>query len=598
MDTAPLSWFPKQFDAGAINGEGAKKLLGTPAVSPADVLVREMAQNSWDARGDAAEIAFTMNLRKLSPAVVSVLREQVFTGAATGTGLRELLTRPEVWALEISDRGTVGLGGPIRNDLAVTPGVSTNFIDLVFNVGSTKSDPHAGGNYGFGKTISYSVSEVGAVLIWSRCRDEAEVQDRLIGSAIGEAFDRGGKRYTGRHWWGRAIDGDRVEPILGREASTVGSDVFSHGFNDGATGTSQLVLSPVLGGVDREADVDMLVKATLYNLWPKLLRDQRDRSRMNIRIQIDGAEVPVPAVETHPVLSGYADCLQAVRAAQAGWPTPTAAWKVDVHEIRSQRPIKLLGHLALTRYPLDERAADAAGIDPGRGVTMMRHEAELVVTTSLQQTLTTAGFQWAGVFKPVNEVDASFAKAEPPAHDDWLTQHIKDPRMKRDVNISFTRMKEAVDQFLAPPSAASRDVATSAAAVGDMLAGMLAGIEGPGPSTRTPEAKGGAGKRAARPRAVVESVQREHASPGWRRTTLTLTAEDLPAVGATVRVTLRVGIDGGSEEGDDVIRVVGWSDSTAGNDRTFLPGAKSHFVYESREDLAIDVDASVVNEPV
>ena len=63
-----LGWFPKQFGPGDIDGVGAKRLLGTPNIEPAWVLVRETAQNSWDARGVSPSIDFTLNLRLLERA--------------------------------------------------------------------------------------------------------------------------------------------------------------------------------------------------------------------------------------------------------------------------------------------------------------------------------------------------------------------------------------------------------------------------------------------------------------------------------------------------------------------------------------------------
>ena len=184
-----LGWFPKQFSPGDIDGVGAKRLLGTPNIDPAWVLVREMGQNSWDARGNIAK----HRLHPESPAAHGArdgdLRKRIFTGDPPKTGLAELLRHDEIWALEVSDRGTVGLGGPIRNDLAVDSGMGTDFIDLVFNIGAPRDAYLGGGTYGFGKTISYVASSVGTILIWSRCEGSSGLEHRLIGSAIGDGFN-------------------------------------------------------------------------------------------------------------------------------------------------------------------------------------------------------------------------------------------------------------------------------------------------------------------------------------------------------------------------------------------------------------------------
>ena len=442
-----LSWFPKQFGPGDIDGVGAKRLLGTPNIDPAWVLVRETGQNSWDARGTALNIDFLLNLRLLERSQLETLRRRVFTDDPPETGLTELLSRDEVWALEVSDRGTVGLGGPIRNDLAVEPGSDTNFIDLVFNVGAPRDVHLGGGTYGFGKTITYVVSSVGTVLIWSRCEEARVLEHRLVGSAIGDGFNMNGFRFTGRHWWGEVITGeDRIDPATGDLAEEIGKKVFATHFDADVTGTSILILDPQLGGDSREEDATILAEAVVWNLWPKLLADQSGRSRMNISIQLNGEPIELPNIEQHPVLSGHALCLLAVRAAQAGSDPAVLRprYPVEVQEVWCRRPVKLLGHLALTRYPAPRRVTS-----PSHWVTLMRHEAELIVKYFERQELDVEGFQWAGVFKPIADVDDAFARAEPPAHDDWVPQAVLDrgatPRCERRARTHQTSRRRVLD---------------------------------------------------------------------------------------------------------------------------------------------------------
>src|SRR5690606_144384 len=120
-------------------------------------------------------------------------------------------------------------------------------------------------------------------------------------------------------------------------------------------------------------------------------------------------------------------------------------YPVDVHEVRSERPRKLLGHLALTRYPVPHGTDE-----PSRWVTLMRNQAELVVKYMERQPLDVGGFQWAGVFKPVTEVDDSFALSEPPAHDDWVPKAVEDKALRRDVNIALDRIQKFADAFVRP----------------------------------------------------------------------------------------------------------------------------------------------------
>ena len=630
-----LGWFPKQFSLGDIDGVGAKRLLGTPKIDPASVLVREMGQNSWDARRKSPSIDFILNLRLLRAPVIETLRRRIFTGDPPKTGLAELLRHGEIWALEVSDRGTIGLGGPIRNDLEVDLGMDTDFIDLVFNIGAPRDAYLGGGTYGFGKTISYVASSVGTVLIWSRCEGSSGQEHRLIGSAIGDSFNMNGLRFTGRHWWGNVIASEgRVEPVVGDLAEELGEAVFSTEFYRDVNGTSILILDPQLGGTSPEKNVELLAGAVVWNLWPKLLAEQSGRTRMNISVQFDGKSIALPSIEQHPVLSGRAQCLLAVRAAQAD-SDPTALplkYPVNVEEIWLRRPRKLLGHLALTRYPIP------SGTElPSHAITFMRHQAELVVKNFERQELDVEGFQWTGVFKPVAAVDDSFALAEPPAHDDWVSQAVPDKGMRRDVTVALIRIREAADRYLSPykQSVAGAEAPPSAAHVGDMLADLLGGLEGPAPSNRAapsapagtgswapaqpPPGTGGVGaagpasstpastrtlpaagarQRAGRPRVTLVAVSHEPAqSPGWTRTTLDVQLVSGSPAASAVDVSVRVGYDGGSVEDTGVIRIIGWSD---GSGDTFAPGptelapdAVRQFVFEARSDLAIDVETKL-----
>ena len=117
--------------------------------------------------------------------------------------------------------------------------------------------------------------------------------------------------------------------------------------------------------------MQLLAGAVVWNLWPKLLAEQSGRSRMNISVQLNGTPIALPSIEQHPVLSGHAQCLLAVRAAQAGSDPadPPAEVSGQWEEIWLRRPMKLLGHLALTRYPVPPRTES-----PSHAITFMRHQ--------------------------------------------------------------------------------------------------------------------------------------------------------------------------------------------------------------------------------
>lgn len=596
-----LSWFPKKFSAGDLDGVGAKRLLGTPDMPPASVLVRETAQNSWDAKGISDTIQFVLNLRELKQPTIEVLRQRIFTADAPKTGLTELLKRDRVWALEVSDRGTVGLGGPLRNDLSVNAGEDTNFIDFVLNIGAPRDVHLGGGTYGFGKTIAYVVSGVGTILISSRCEGLHGLEQRLIGSTIADGFDMGGYRYTGRHWWGNAVMSEnRVEPVTGDLAEELTRLIFSKKFDHDTTGTSLLILDPQLQGESPDENIQALVKAVVDNLWPKLVIDDELRCRMEISIELNGVPHPLPDIENHPTLSGNAECLRAVRAVQGGDDIESLnlRYPVTVQDVRYGTQRKLLGHVALTRYPVPVGTAT-----PSRSVTLMRSQAELVVKNLTRQPLDVEGFQWAGVFKPTADVDDLFAAAEPPAHDDWVPAAVKDKTQRSFVNVALTRIQSIADSFIAPPDSSHKpdEQIQSGAVAGDALAGLLGGVLGSAPGPK-PSPKPTV-KRTARPNVKVFNAQTsEGSSPGWARSSVEVQLTDVDLKSLRVEAIVRVGVDGGVERGSEndleVIRVLGWVTSDDGkydsSPAIFAPNQTRCFVFEARSDLLIDIDVKVV----
>jgi hypothetical protein len=599
-----LSWFPKKFSPGDLDGVGAKRLLGTPDMPPASVLVRETAQNSWDAKGNSNSIQFSLNLRELSQSAIEVLRQRIFTADAPKTGLAELLKKDSIWALEVSDRGTVGLGGPLRNDLSVNAGQETNFIDFVLNIGAPRDVHLGGGTYGFGKTIAYVVSGVGTILISSRCKGPDGLEQRFIGSTIADGFDMDGYRYTGRHWWGNAIMSEnRVEPVTGDLADELTNLIFSAGFNPRDTGTSLLILDPQLPGLSPEQKVDALVEAVVENLWPKLVVDDELVCRMDISVALNGNPHPLPDIAHHPTLSGHAECLRAVRGVQAGHRLESLNFSnpVTVEEIRPRgKNRQLLGHIALTRYPLPH------GIEkPSRSVTLMRSQAELVVRQEERQPLDVETFQWAGVFKPIGEVDDSFAAAEPPAHDDWVAAAVKDKTKSSHVRVALREIRSIADSFITPKDLTPKpdDPIQSAATAGDALAGLLTGIHGsaPGPEQTAPPP---IRPKSKKPRVeVIGTDTCESDRQGWSRNAVEVKLTEPSGQSKLVAAVVRVGVEGGYEKGSEkdaeAIRVVGWENSAGAGYETspvvFEHDAIRRFVFEARSDLLLDIEVKVVD---
>jgi hypothetical protein len=440
-----LEWFPKKFSAGDMEGE--LRLLGKPALSGVFTLLRETAQNSWDARlPESGSVSFRVAIHTLQKNSLDVLRHEAFLERGCGIDLDSALRKRSLRVMEISDRGTSGLDGPVRISRPTQPGEPTNFRDLVLAVGSTRAGSLTGGTYGFGKTISYLLSRPRTVLIWSHCRGTEGIERRLIGSAMGEGFVLGEERFTGRQWWGKIVDGE-IEPEQGSQADKIAKGVFSHRFAKEETGTSILILDPLL---DSRAEVaaNEVIDAILWNLWPKMIPIRSGAEPpMVFECKVEGVKRQLPDPSAHPVLGGFVRSLQSVRHAQAPRSRVGKAADGELTTIHSIiRFTKPVGHLAITAISQSSESEPIEALDSetqAHHIALLRHDAELVVNYLPMRSSTIPDIQFCGVFRSTSAADASFAAAEPPAHDAWEYKFISDSIQRSTVKVALERMREA-----------------------------------------------------------------------------------------------------------------------------------------------------------
>ena len=203
------AWSSQTFPPeGASAAEGVRNQLGRPELDLLTILVREAAQNSWDARRtDVPSVDFRLSIGAVSAAHLATWRDLLLRNAPLDGDLplRRILRKSDIRTLSVSDRGTSGLGGPTRAD--VLHGDNHDFISFVRNIGEPRDKEFGGGTYGFGKGIFYLLSTAGTVLLHTRCDDgNGRLQTRLIGCALWKSYvgkdGTADRRYTGRHWWG------------------------------------------------------------------------------------------------------------------------------------------------------------------------------------------------------------------------------------------------------------------------------------------------------------------------------------------------------------------------------------------------------------
>lgn len=418
-------WSQPMRPEGDSTGAGIETQLGKPDLGNYEILVREAAQNSWDARRAGTTVSFTIALNRLGDRADYWRR--IFGGSnlpgLTGETLASLSADSLI--LRVSDRGTKGLGGPIRSDRIATEKGNDNFVQFIRNVGESRDTPLGGGTYGYGKAAFFMVSSSSVILVDTLNSDNDDMTRRLMGAALTEAFveENTRRRFTGRHWWGTINDGI-PDPLIGEDAEDVSRKLGLPGFADGETGTDIIVLLPKLGIDDPGEDLSSLgerLRGHIYwNLWPKFPTAQRPGG-MNFRVEVNGQPLEMPGVESVPIIREFAAALDEI-----------ANHKGKAFRLKKYGPIDL-GEMAITpllnkQISLSDKSVEAIfrycpfdRTKPLSHVARMR-QAELIVDYRKCVPLPSADLGYVSVFRAGVYSDEAFSNSEPPTHHDWVTK--------------------------------------------------------------------------------------------------------------------------------------------------------------------------------
>jgi hypothetical protein len=580
----PLAWHPAPFQAGSINGEGLRRLLGATVHDSLSLLVRETIQNSWDASRnhdggalvDGVTPSYAVSLRTATDAERAALRTMFGDVPTPGLPLHGVLDEPDLVLLEIRDRGTSGLGGPVDNSRSVPKGCTTDFIDLMFNIGAPQDTELGGGTFGFGKIASYAASRASTIVVHTRpvvgTKPGEPGESRLIASGIGDGFDQKSRRYTGRHWWGETAG--PPTPLVGDSADRAASEIFESGFSPGETGTSILVIQPELPEPDLTRAAARVVSSLLWNAWPKLVPHVgADTPPMNISVTLEGDPVDLPDPRVTRPFIGFAASLQEVRRRQATGQRESHEWrrlndqprhtvKTTVQSVDARQPVAHVGLIAavesmalpnMPQWQHDEAERDAADVTtPLHHIALMR-QAELIVKyiAGPEHPDAANGLEWSGVFRSDKAHDRHFALAEPPSHDEWLVGTL----VTRAAKVVVRRGREygPRDFF----SGLFRDDARSvdggmSRGLADVVASHLGGLMAEGLAPRRQQSSGGNGSGSP------SRVKINGAFPSVLDGTPVLVVDFEAPKGTSLRVSGTVKLAAGSS--NETVDVRGWSE--------------------------------------
>lgn len=494
-----LSLFSEEYTPyGNIAAEGILNQLGKPGLDLLSILVRETVQNSWDARlSDDTTVHFTIAERTLTATQLDFLRHRVLAEEPEQLKLHEVLSPTAadgIHVLTISDRGTVGLNGPIRADAPDDGTGSRNFVNFFLNIGQPKGQLLSGGTYGYGKSILYRAGQLHTICVYTRCTAQGQPESRFMAAALKPQEEKcsGYRQYTGRHWWGCQNSQDGIlDPVIGPAADELAHGLGLPPFAEGETGTSCMILLPILGDCSLNEAMQRVSRILLWYFWPKMLISSKDAAPMQFAVYSEEQPVPLPDPCDYPSLHGFVEAMELLKTSSADSKDSLC----EVVSITSQRPRRHLGRLALTRFWVQERKNPDAGgsefVSPIPGIShhvaLMRN-AELVVKYLEGDQLPISHLEYAGVFIADPDVDASFAKAEPPTHDDWNTKSMTEKQDKTVVNVALRRINEELKDFIAPQTMTGRDEELLPLGdFADQLGSMLIGVEGSAAYVQSPE---------------------------------------------------------------------------------------------------------------
>lgn len=479
---------------GNMAAEGFKRLLGRPTLGLLQTLIREGIQNVLDAALGHSGPTVLIRLRTLSPDQQKALGQTLLAerprGDATRVDIDASLAKAGLRVLELCDFGTEGLSGPTRADAPHDGEEPLNFVNFLRNVGAPRDTHHGGGTYGYGKSSLYAMSGCSTIVVDSLTHCAGRLERRLMACHLGAAFDATSdddgerRRFTGRHWWGVLDGSDSVEPATNEIAVAASGSLGMPHRDARQTGTSILIIDPLLGDEDLRATIDDVVETVLWNFWPRMAASTPEHRRLKVEVELEGEKVPVPAPEEFPPLDLFSAAMAEHRS------------KGELQPIRCDRPRKHLGNLVIRKGLRADRRGPAArdvSLIPKQSshIALMR-PVELVVRYIEGEPLPDRRFDWAGVFicSESDEVEEAFALAEPPAHDDWVPDNLPKGNAKTFVRVALKRLNEIArphaNQAIstATPSEKGPSLAATAARMGAFLGRVSA--TGPAKPARKP----------------------------------------------------------------------------------------------------------------
>jgi hypothetical protein len=314
-----MDWeFYKRGEAGDAYAASQSRIIieGDHTISPLEIFVREVLQNSLDAALGDQKVGVHFRLRKINQPGPrdtflkalgwSKLKERVAAANRVRKerneppefGDPQQLERGSLYVLEIAERGTIGLVGleAVRSeqDERRWPGEPPKaYIALARDdARREKQGLGSGGTYGLGKAVLWAASQIQAVAFFSRLSIPwKETTHRAAGQArLGPHF-LNNEPFRGLGYGGDMHDG-WCKPASNQAAQTLASQFGISARGDSSESGTTIVIP---FWVQPEADVDelpthaLLARYAARYFWPAIIDDRLEVTTESVDDEADDA---------------------------------------------------------------------------------------------------------------------------------------------------------------------------------------------------------------------------------------------------------------------------------------------------------------------
>ncbi len=419
-------WLPAN-PLGGAGGAAYSKLFRNDALPAADLLAREVLQNSWDAAlvhelPDAPAFRFCFRFVTLKGAskarflqsfnFESILERRQALGNdryfPDGEAILNLSKqRQPLQLLYLEDYGTHGMYGDPKTT------VKSHLYKALYILGSTSKDDSResqGGSFGFGKSAFIGSSGLRSVVAHTRFapRQGDGASQRLIGFTWWGEHEVGGKAFEGRAMFG--LPGKTLQsgalPLVDRPAESLAASLGmpKRSSAAGQMGTTVMVVDPVVGPEE--------VCAAVERYWWPALEDHL----MDVTIETEQGDTLVPRPRGQKSLVPFVKAYGIAVGLKE--PKPASNERLASNKWRADSQGTKYGSLALVidkdSSSLDG-SVDADPIDASKPVVALIRGPRMVIEYKTFQSR----LPIRGVYVASPEIDDYLREVEPPAHNTW-----------------------------------------------------------------------------------------------------------------------------------------------------------------------------------